>query len=176
MNNNDILRRLRYTFNFDDTKMITMFRSTGYRVTRAQISDWLKKEDDPAFKKCSDTQMALFLNGLINEKRGIKEGEQPAPEKNLSNNIIFRKIKIALNLKDEDVLEIIKRAKMNVSKHEVSAFFRKPGHKHYRNCGDQMLRTFLMGLQLTYRPEKLPGRGETSNGTASSPHPGSYKR
>ena len=145
------MRRLRYTFNFDDTKMITMFRSTGYRVTRAQISDWLKKEDDAAFKKCSDTQMALFLNGFINSKRGIKEGEQPTPEKSLNNNIIFRKIRIALNLKDEDVLEIIKLAGMKVSKHEVSAFFRTPGHKHYRNCGDQMLRCFLKGLQIKHR-------------------------
>lgn len=154
MNNNDILRRLRYTFNFDDSKMIRVFSSTGYRVTRAQISDWLKKDDDPAFKRCSDTQLALFLNGFINEKRGKKEGEQPVPENSLNNNIIFRKIRIALNLKDEDILEIIKLAGMNVSKHEVSAFFRKPGHKHYRNCGNQMLRCFLKGLQLTYHADK----------------------
>jgi len=134
--------------------MISVFSSTGYRVTRAQISDWLKKDDDPAFKKCSDTQLALFLNGFINDRRGKKEGAQPVPEKRLNNNIIFRKIRIALNLKDEDVLEIIKLAKMNVSKHEVSAFFRKPGHKHYRVCGDQMLRYFLKGLQLKYRVDK----------------------
>jgi len=154
MNNNDILRRIRYTFNLNDSKMIAVFSSTGYRVTRAQISDWLKKEDDPAFKKCSDIQMALFLNGFINDKRGKREGEQPVPEKYLNNNIIFRKIRIALNLKDEDVLEIINLTKMNVSKHEVSAFFRKPGHKHFRSCGDQMLRTFLKGLQLKYRVDK----------------------
>ena len=154
MNNNDILRRIRYTFSLSDSKMISVFSSTGYRVTRAQISDWLKKDDDPAFKKCSDTQLALFLNGFINDRRGKKEGFQPAPEKRLNNNIIFRKIRIALNLKDEDVLEIIKLAKMNVSKHEVSAFFRKPGHKHYRVCGDQMLRYFLKGLQLKYRVDK----------------------
>ena len=154
MNNNDIMRRIRYTFNLNDSKMISSFSSTGYRVTRAQISDWLKKEDDPAFKKCSDVQMALFLNGFINDKRGKREGEQPVPEKYLNNNFIFRKIRIALNLKDEDVLEIIHLTKMNVSKHEVSAFFRKPGHKHYRSCGDQMLRTFLKGLQLKYRVEK----------------------
>jgi uncharacterized protein YehS (DUF1456 family) len=154
MNNNDIMRRIRYTFNLNDSKMISVFSSTGYRVTRAQISDWLKKEDDPAFKRCSDVQMALFLNGFINDKRGKREGDQPVPEKYLNNNIIFRKIRIALNLKDEDVLEIINLTKMNVSKHEVSAFFRKPGHKHYRSCGDQMLRTFLKGLQLKYHVDK----------------------
>ncbi|MBC8182112.1 DUF1456 family protein [candidate division KSB1 bacterium] len=129
MTNNDILRRIRYTFDFSDSKMIVIFGLADYQVTREQISDWLKKDDDPAYQKCSDTQLAIFLNGLINDKRGKKEGLQPEPEKRLTNNIIFRKLKIALGLKAEDVLEIMKRADFSLSKHELSAFFRKPGHK-----------------------------------------------
>ncbi len=57
------------------------------------------------------------------------EGLQPAPEKRLTNNIVFRKLKIALNLKDEDILEIMALAHLSISKHELSAFFRKPDHK-----------------------------------------------
>ena len=129
MTNNDILRRIRYTFDFSDSKMIAIFGLADYQVTREQIRDWLKKDDDPAYQKCSDTQLAIFLNGLINDKRGKKEGLQPEPEKRLTNNIIFRKLKIALGLKAEDVLEIMKRADFSMSKHELSAFFRKPGHK-----------------------------------------------
>lgn len=152
MTNNDILRRIRYTFDFNDSKMITLFGLAEYQVTRGQISDWLKKEDDPAYQQCSDTQLAIFLNGLINDKRGKKEGAQPEPEQRLTNNIIFRKLKIALNLKNEDVLEILGLTGVRISKHELSAFFRKPGHKHYRDCKDQVLRNFLKGLQLKYRP------------------------
>jgi uncharacterized protein YehS (DUF1456 family) len=151
MTNNDILRRIRYTFDFGDSKMIVIFGLADYQVTREQISDWLKKENDPAFQKCSDTQLAIFLNGLINDKRGKKEGPQPEPEKRLTNNIIFKKLKIALNLKAEDVLEIMELADLRISKHELSAFFRKPGHKHYRVCKDQILRNFLKGVQLKYR-------------------------
>ena len=103
MTNNDILRRLRYTFDFDDSKMITLFGLANLEVTRGQISDWLKKEDDSAYKNCTDSQMAIFLNGLIIDKRGKKEGPQPKPEKRLTNNIIFRKLKIALDLKADDV-------------------------------------------------------------------------
>jgi uncharacterized protein YehS (DUF1456 family) len=121
-------------------------------VTRAQISDWLKKDDDPAFQELSDTQLAIFLNGLINHKRGKKEGPQPVPETRLTNNMIFMKLKIALNLKAEDVLEILALAGLRISKHELSAFFRKPDNKHYRECKDQILRNFLKGLQLKYRP------------------------
>ncbi len=152
MTNNDILRRIRYTFDFSDSKMISIFALAEYQVTRGQISDWLKKEDDPAHQKCIDPQLAVFLNGLINDKRGKKEGAQPEPEQRLTNNIIFRKLKIALNLKNEAVLEILGRTGVRISKHELSAFFRKPGHKHYRDCKDQVLRNFLKGLQLLYRP------------------------
>ncbi len=154
MTNNDILRRIRYTFDFNDSKMIAIFGLAGLEVSREQISDWLKKDDDPAYKRCNDTQMATFLNGLINEKRGKKEGAQPAPEHVLTNNLIFRKLKIALNLKDDDVLSILELAEFRLGKSELSAFFRKPGHKHYRECKDQILRNFLKGMQLKYRVEK----------------------
>ena len=151
MTNNDVLRRIRYTFNFDDRKMIAIFGLAGLEVTRAEISDWLKKDDDPDFKSCNDVSLATFLNGLIIDKRGKKDGPQPVPETTLTNNIIFRKLKIALNLQAEDVLALIKQADFSMSKHELSAFFRKPDHKHYRTCKDQVLRYFLKGVQLKYR-------------------------
>ncbi len=153
MQNNYILRRIRYTFDFSDSKMIAVFGLADHQVTRAQVSDWLKKDDDEAFQKCRDIHLAIFLNGLINDKRGKKEGPQPRPEKRLTNNMIFMKLKIALNLKAEEVLEIMDLAGFPMSKHELSAFFRKPGHKHYRECKDQMLRNFLKGIQLKYRPD-----------------------
>ena len=152
MTNNDVLRRIRYIFNYDDTVMITIFSLGEYQVTRQQLSDWLKKDDDPAFQACSDTQLASFLNGLINENRGKKEGPQPVAEQRLTNNIVFRKLKIALNLKDENILEIMQLVDFRISKHELSAFFRKPGHKNYRECKNQILRNFLQGVQLKYRP------------------------
>ena len=151
MTNNDVLRRIRYTFNFDDSKMIAIFGLAGLEVTRAQISDWLKKEDDPDYQRCDDRQFATFLNGLIIEKRGEKDGPQPVPETQLNNNIIFRKLKIALNLQAEEVLQLVNQGDFRISKHELSAFFRKPGHKHYRECKDQVLRNFLKGVQIKFR-------------------------
>ncbi|MBN4050111.1 DUF1456 family protein [Nitrospira defluvii] len=151
MLNNDILRRIRYTFDFDDATMIRIFALADRQVTRAQISDWLKKEDDPAYAPCNDTWFAVFLNGFIHHKRGKKEGPQPTAEKRLNNNLIFLKLKIALNLQADDVLQMMALVDFRLSKHELSAFFRRPGHKHYRECKDQILRNFLLGLQLKYR-------------------------
>ncbi len=151
MTNNKVLRQIRYTFDFSDSKMIALFALADHQVTREQVSDWLKKDDDPAYQNCSDTLLATFLNGFIIDKRGKKDGAQPVPEKRLTNNIIFTKLKIALNLKAEDILQILALNGFRLSKHELSAFFRKPGHKHYRECKDQCLRSFLKGVQLKYR-------------------------
>ena len=131
--------------------MINIFSQADVTMTRAQISDLLKKEEDPNQQICEDPTMASFLNGLINEKRGKKEGPQPEPEQVLNNNIIFMKLKIALNLRAEDVIRIMELADFVVSKPELSAFFRKPSHKSYRYVKGQYLRNFLMGLQLKYK-------------------------
>ncbi len=153
MENNDILRRLRYAFDFNDAKMIELFGLADYNVNRSQISNWLKKDDDPLFEAMTDKQLAIFLNGFINDKRGKKDGPQPVPEEQLTNNIILRKLKIALNFIDEDIIETVILVGMRISKHELSAFFRKPNHAKYKECQNQMLRNFLQGLQLKYRGE-----------------------
>ncbi len=173
MTNNDILRRIRYTFDFSDSKMMAIFSLGDHQVSREQISDWLKKEDDPAYQNCSDTLLATFLNGLINEMRGKKDGEQPKPETRLTNNTILMKLKIALNLKAEDILEILDLAEFHLSKHELSAFFRKADHKHHRTCKDQVLRNFLKGMQIKYRGDAEPDTQKPKTGFIWKPLPGS---
>jgi len=152
--NNDVLRRIRYTFDFSDSKMISLFALAGETVTREQISCWLKRDDHADYKGLKDYLLATFLNGLINDKRGVKEGE-PAPiEKELTNNIILRKLRIALNFVDNDMVDVMALADFQISKPELTAFFRRPGHKHYRICKDQILRNFLQGIQIKYHVAK----------------------
>jgi len=150
MTNNDILRRLRYTFDLNDTMVMALFASGGVNVSRSQISAWLKKDDDPACKACADMNLAAFLNGFINHKRGKKDGLQPKPETELNNNLIFRKLRIALNLKDDEIIAILKLAGLVIGKAELSAFFRRHEHKNRRHCKDQVLRNFLHGVQIKY--------------------------
>jgi uncharacterized protein YehS (DUF1456 family) len=151
MTNNDILRRIRFIFDFGDSQMMALFASAGFSASREQVSDWLKSDDKPDFKELRDQHLAYFLNGLINKKRGKREGDQPDAEKVLNNNIILRKLKIALDFKDEQILEVMELAGFPLSKHELSAFFRKPGHNNYRECQTQVLRNFLKGLQFKLR-------------------------
>ncbi|WKK78057.1 DUF1456 family protein [Marivirga salinae] len=154
MTNNDILKRIRYIFDYSDEQMIAIFDSADYKVTRSLVTDWLKSDDHEEFKEIYDDQLAIFLNGLINEKRGKKEGEQPKPEKILENNDILKKLKIALKLKTEDITAIFKLAGKPISPHEVTAFLRNPKQSQYRPFLDQYLRNFLNGLQIKFRDKR----------------------
>jgi uncharacterized protein YehS (DUF1456 family) len=151
MTNNEILRRIRYLFEFSDPKMIALFKLANHDVENEELRGWLKKEDDPNLVEMTDRNLAIFLNGLIIEKRGKREGPQPEPEVRLNNNIILRKIKIALDLKTDDILYLFASIDKKISKHELSAFFRNPDHKSYRPCMDQYLRNFLNALQTRFK-------------------------
>ncbi|MDO6683688.1 MULTISPECIES: DUF1456 family protein [unclassified Oceanobacter] len=155
MTNNDVFRRIRYTFDLNDSKMMAIFAAADCSVTREQVCGWLKKDDDEAALIASDTDLAAFLNGFINTHRGKRDGAQPELETRLTNNIILRKLRIALDMQAEDILETLQVAGFRLSKHELSAFFRKPDHKNYRECKDQILRNFLMGMQRQLRPEDI---------------------
>ena len=150
MNNNDVLRRLRYTFNYNDKQMIAVFASAGLQVSREQVSQWLKKDDDTDFVNCMDSQLAYFLNGFINEKRGKKEGPNSVAEKRLTNNIVLTKLKIALNLKAEELIELLETVNFRLNKPELSAFSRRTDHQHYRECKDQVLRNLLQAIDKKY--------------------------
>ncbi len=156
MDNNDILRRIRYIFDFDNPKMMNLFNQGGAKVTAAEVSGWLRKEDHEEFASINDKMLSHFLNGLVIDKRGKKDDEEPKADKTLTNNLIFKKLKIALAYRDEDILKILDLTKVRISKHELSAFFRNPLQSQYRLCKDQVLRNFLYGLQLKYRPEPDP--------------------
>jgi uncharacterized protein YehS (DUF1456 family) len=164
MTNNDILRRIRYVFDFNDAKMIAIFALADLEVRRGHVIAWLAKDDDPSFEECKDHMLATFLNGLINDKRGKKDGPTPKPERQITNNIILMKLKIALNLRTEDMIEIAQLAGITLSAHELSSFMRRPGHRNYRECKDQVLRNFLKGLQIKHRD------GETDMPSNNSPY------
>ena len=155
MTNNDVLRRIRYIFDFNDAQMIEIFALADLKVKRGHIIAWMLKDDDPAFEECNDRMLATFLNGLIIDKRGKRDGPQPKPEHQLTNNLILMKLKIALSLQSDDIIAIVEQAGFNLSASELGSFMRRPGHRNYRECKDQVLRNFLKGLQIRFRGEKV---------------------
>ena len=150
MTNNDCLRRLRYALNIKDNIMVQIFKKGNIIVTREDVIDYLKKDIDEGLKKLSNNDLISFLDGLIIQKRGKKEDGTPVPKikvtKNNLNNILLRKLRIALAFKSYDMIRIFKLGGIEISEGELSALFRRENHKNYKECGDKYVRVFLKGL------------------------------
>lgn len=147
MTNNDVLRSLRYILNINNDEVASLFALGGSTVAAEQIRLMLLHDTEDGYIPCSDELMADALDGLVYLKRG-KDESRPAPpqEKPITNNVVLKKCRVAFELKDTDMHEIMESVNFPVSKPEMSALFRKPGHKNFRECGDQFLRNFLKGL------------------------------
>ncbi len=160
MNNNDILRRLRYTFDFSDKKTCELFGTdpaSSVPMKPGDLNARLLKQEEPGFEDCTDVELNAFLDGLIVDRRGLKD---PAPEPrqlpddfHLSRNDMLKKLRIAMNYREDDMLAVLEQGGSKLSKSELGAFFRKPGHKHYRACGNQVLRNFIAGLTRRLREQ-----------------------
>ena len=150
MTNNDFLRRLRYALNIKDNIMVQIFKKGNITVTKEDVLDYLKKDIDEGFKKLTNNDLISFLDGLIIQKRGKREDGTPPPKikitKNNLNNILLRKLRIALAFKSYDMIRIFKLGGIEISEGELSALFRRENHKNYKECGDKYVRVFLKGL------------------------------
>ncbi len=152
MLNNDVLRSLRYSLDASDARMAEIFQLGGQPSSAAEVAELLKKDDEPGFVSCSDELLAHFLDGLVALKRGRDDSRPRQPlELPVSNNLVLKKLRVAFELKEQDMHAIMHSVDCAVSKPEMSALFRKAGHSNYRVCGDQFLRNFLKGLALRER-------------------------
>ena len=147
MTHNDVLRSIRYLLKIRDAALADIVRLGGGEVSSAQVVAFLKKEDDEGYQACGDEVMARFLNGLVIYKRGRQEGRPPQPlDPLVTNNTVLKKMRAAFELKDDDIIALLERSGFRVAKAELRAFFRRPDHRNYRDCGDKFLRNFLSGL------------------------------
>lgn len=147
ISNNDILRSVRYMLNINDAKIVDIIKLSGLELPKQQVIAFLKKEDEEGYLPCGDEAMAYFLDGLVTFRRGRDESRPAQPiELPITNNLVLKKLRVAFELKEEDMLAIMQSVGLPVSKPELTALFRKPGHTNYRPCGDQFLRNFLKGL------------------------------
>lgn len=166
MDNNDILIRLRYALDMRDNQMQEAFKLGKMELSIEDVKkllmktkgDYLEGEEEENIP-CDDHMLEAFLNGLIVLRRGepnVKPGQTPPPEFLMDGpknkyNVLLKKLRIALNLTGDDVREVLESVNCSISKGELSALFRKEGHRNYRPCGERYIRNFLKGLTIRYR-------------------------
>lgn len=154
MINNDVLRAIRYMLDLSDGKVVDIIHlaDPSASIGKEDVQAFLKKDDEPGYVECSNKVLAIFLDGLVFHRRGKDESRPPRPpEKRVTNNVVLKKLRVAFELKDVDMHEILDAAGFPISKPELSALFRQPDHKNFRLCGDQLLRIFLKGLTMRMR-------------------------
>ncbi len=163
MTNNDILIRLRYALDIKNVDMVEIFKLGGMDYTKEEVLNMLIKINDEEeapekYIKCNNKMLETFFNGLITFKRGPQksregqtEGPLPVSGKESPNNMLLKKVKIALALTTEEMLEILYNGGIKVTKGELGAILRNPGHRNYKECGDSFVRNFLRGLTYKYR-------------------------
>lgn len=152
MTNNDYLRSIRFLLDVGEAKLVDIMKLSGISVPVEDVKAYLLNEEDAGFLKCSDEVMAHFLDGLVYFKRGKDESRPVVPfEFPITNNTVLKKLRVAFELKEDDMHDVLKLAGFTVGRSELSALLRKKDHINYRECGDQLLRNFLKGLTMKIR-------------------------
>ena len=153
MDNNAILRSLRFALRLQDEDVMRLFRLGGWELSLEATQARMGREGEPGAVYCVDDALGAFLDGLVLDRRGPPPADRPPPPPvPLTNNEVLKKIRVALELKESDVVTALALADMRLSKGEVRALFRSPAHPNHRQAGDQLLRRFLRGLTLRLRP------------------------
>ena len=152
MTHNDVLRSLRYLLETDDKGLAAIIALGGGTATRPEVTAFLEREDAPGYVLCSDRVMGQFLDGLILQRRGRDEKAPPrAPEARVTNNTVLKKLRVAFELKEDDLIALMAASGFEVTRPELSALFRKPEHRNFKPAGDQFLRNFLKALTARIR-------------------------
>ena len=146
MQNNQILKLIIKALELEVSEVLKAYKIIDKQITQEDVHDVLREEHDPKFILLSDDGLEIFLNGLIIFKRGPSPSKKPSHAKiALTNNAILKKLKIALDLKDDTIIEVFAKDDTTLSKYQLSAFFRREGHTNYRVCSDAVLRSFIYG-------------------------------
>lgn len=163
MVNNDILIRLRYALNITDLKLVELFELAGAPLSAEALRPLFLKEGEEGYRECDGRTLGAFLEGLVISRRGRREGAPSAAPagatspaahawvRQPSNNDVLKAVRVALQLREEDIVAILRSVNVDASKSEINALFRRKDQENFRPCGDQFLRNFLAGVTKKYR-------------------------
>jgi len=151
LNTNDILYKITKALSLSVEEILEAYSLENFEMDVSHLENLLKKRQDKGFKACSYEELGVFLDGLVTLKRG------PSPKKTnedenlaLTNNLILKKLRVAMELKEPETEIIFGLGEATLSKQELKSLFRKETHKNFKACSDELLLAFLNGLDEFY--------------------------
>jgi uncharacterized protein YehS (DUF1456 family) len=151
INTNEILYRIQKALNLTNQEMLEAYKLEDYKMEASHLESILKRRQDDGFIEATYEELGVFLDGLVTLKRGPSPKKVNADEAvELTNNLILKKLRIALELKEAETEIIFGLADVELTKQQLASLFRKEGHKNFKECSDELLMTFLGGLDEFY--------------------------
>ena len=151
MKTNDILYKIQKALNLSQEEMLEAYKLANYKMEATHLDSLLKRRQEEGSKLCSYEELGVFLDGLVILKRGPnpkKKNDDKVVE--LTNNLILKKLRIALELKEAETEIIFSLGEAELSKQQLASLFRKEGHKNFKECSDELLMAFLDGMDEFY--------------------------
>ena len=148
---NDILFKLKKALQLDMETMIKAYALADYEMSKERLESILKRRQDKGYEEATYEELGIFLDGLVLLKRG--SSDKVASDDDavaLTNNLILKKVRVAMELKEPELLIIFGLAGLDLTKRQIGSLFRKEGTKNFKACSDELLMVFLEGLDEFY--------------------------
>ena len=152
---NDILFKIKTALSLTDKELLEIYQLVGYEISEARLNGILKRRQDKDYCEATYEELGLFLDGLVMLKRGESPNKPESDEVvELTNNLILKKIRVAMNLKESDLVILFALAEVVLTKRQIGSLFRKEGGKNFKACSDELLFAFIEGLDEFYYAER----------------------
>jgi len=145
-----IIQSLKESLNLNRKQILHIYSLEDYAMDENRLNDILKNPSKKGAKEPTFEELGIFLDGLFEYKRGEKPNIPEDIEIELDNNLILKKIRSALNLKEYEIALIFELADFKISKSQIKDLFRSTNHPKIKICDNKTLKAFLDGLKEFY--------------------------
>lgn len=151
MQPNDVLFKIKKALALDTKAMIKAYALADFEMSEERLISIMKRRQDKGYEEATYEELGVFLDGLVLLKRGPSDKIANDDEVvELTNNLILKKIRVAMELKEPELVILFALADVELSKRQIGSLFRKEGTKNFKRCSDELLDAFLEGLDEFY--------------------------
>jgi len=147
---NEILSKIQKALTLTNSEILEAYKLADYEMSEEHLLSLLTSDKESGFVECSYEELGLFLDGFIILRRGPNPKKQKSTQTELTNNLILKKLRIALELKEAETEIIFSLGEVELSKQQLASLFRNTNNKNYKECSDELLMGFLDGIDEFY--------------------------
>jgi uncharacterized protein YehS (DUF1456 family) len=148
---NDILFKIKTALSLSNSEIIEAYKLADFTMSEERVSNIVKRHQDKGYEEATYEELGLFLDGLVVLKRGENSKKVDSDEVvELTNNLILKKLRVAMNLKESELVIIFALAEVTLTKRQIGSLFRKEGGKNFKACSYELLMAFIEGLDEFY--------------------------